>query len=406
MTLFGARIRPLLYLGALAVLAGPGAQTPLAAQTPTAKAAKRLRAGWELSQFTWVKLVPAEAGAAGSQHPIALDFQALSTQLGAIRLMRPDGVEPLFSDDELNNLRKPLCEAFAAARPDEDVLVLSTNRRSNDPMKEPKAITARMFWREDALQVIVHDARLAFFLHYRTTGLMPDFVFGSRNTPGEPRIQLPGGGNPREDWVQVSLAPGAVAATLAASRPPAPVPPAPAPPVDRSAFLPPPVVARAAAPAATSAAARNAAPAAAKAATSAAVPAAATSATLAAAQATAPSATLAAAPAAAPSATPAAAPAALRAANPAAPPAPLSAAAPAAVLGAAKAAAPVTATAAGQAASSAATSAAAPAAAPTGEAARFAAWQRRLRALKQLRSEDLITEAEYQQKCQQLLNEL
>jgi hypothetical protein len=47
--------------------------------------------------------------------------------------------------------------------------------------------------------------------------------------------------------------------------------------------------------------------------------------------------------------------------------------------------------------------------APAADAAaadRFAAWQRRLRALKQLRSEDLITEAEYQQKCQQLLNEL
>ena len=245
MTLFGPRIRPLLCLGALAVLAGPGAQAPLAAQIPTAKTAKRFRTGWEISQFTWVKLVPAEAGAAGSQHPVALDFQALSTQLGAIRLVLPDGEEPLFSADELNNLRKPLCEAFAAARPDEDVLVLSTNRRGNDLMKEPAAITARMFWHDQVLQVIVHDARFAFFVQYRTTGRMPDFMFGSRDTPGEPRIQLPGGDHPqetREDWVRVSLEPGAVAATLAASRPPAPV--------QAASAVPAPVVEPAPAPAA------------------------------------------------------------------------------------------------------------------------------------------------------------
>lgn len=382
MTLFGPCIRPLLCLGAMAVLAGPGAQSPLAAQTPTAKAAKRLRSGWEISQFTWVKLVPAEAGAAGSQHPVALDFQALSTQLGAIQLVLPDGVEPLFSADELNNLRKPICEAFAAARPDEDVLVLSTNRRSNDPMKEPVAVTARMFWRDEALQVIIHDARLAFFGQYRANGRMPDFVFGGRDTPGASRIQLPGGSNPREDWVQVSLAPGAVAATLAASRP-APVPAAPAAPVDRSAFMPPPVVAPAAVSAPAKAASRPAAAAAATAAPTAAAPASAAPA----------SAAAAAPPATAAAATPSAATASAAAAA--------SAATPAAGAAAATAAAP--------AAAPAAYPAAAPAVAPAADAAaadRFAAWQRRLRALKQLRSEDLITEAEYQQKCQQLLNEL
>jgi hypothetical protein len=389
MTLFGPCIRPLLCLGAMAVLAGPGAQSPLAAQIPTAKAAKRPRSGWEISQFTWVKLVPAEAGAAGSQHPVAMDFQALSTQLGAIRLVLPDGVEPLFSADELNNLRKPICEAFAAARPDEDVLVLSTNRRSNDPMQEPVAITARMFWRDEALQVIIHDARLAFFVQYRANGRMPDFVFGSRDTPGEPRIQLPGGSNPRADWVQVSLSPGAVAATLAASRP-TPMPAAPAAPVDRSAFLPPPVVAPAAVSAPATAASRPAATAAASAAATA-VPGAAAPAV--------PTAV-------APASTGAVAPAATAAAaTPNAPPASATAAAPAATAAAGEAAAP----AATPAAAAAAAPAAAPAVAPAADAAaadHFAAWQRRLRALKQLRSEDLITEAEYQQKCQQLLNEL
>jgi hypothetical protein len=232
-------------------------------------------------------------------------------------------------------------------------------------MQEPVAITARMFWRDEALQVIIHDARLAFFVQYRANGRMPDFVFGSRDTPGEPRIQLPGGSNPREDWVQVSLSPGAVAATLAASRP-TPVPAAPAAPVDRSAFLPPPVVAPAAVSAPATAASRPAATAAASAAATA-VPG-----------------------------------AAARAVPTAAAPASAGAAAPAATT----AAATPTAT---PAAAAAAAPAAAPAVAPAADAAaadRFAAWQRRLRALKQLRSEDLITEAEYQQKCQQLLNEL
>jgi len=254
MELLGQRFRPLLCLGLLALLAGPAAPFAQARAVP-AKAAKDKRKTWDLSEFTWIRLVPKEAGAPANHHPAALDFALLSARLGSIKVDLPGGTEPLFGPDELNDLRKPLCQAFAAAGPDEDLILMSTNRRGGGVLQEPLAITARLFWQDDRLNLILHDARLAFFINYRISGHKPDFLFGSRATAGDVQLQCPRAASPRPDWLVMDMTPDAPV--------PAPAPVAAAP-MPEPAAVPAPALllvpaAAAPAPAASAAVARDAA---------------------------------------------------------------------------------------------------------------------------------------------------
>lgn len=244
MELFGHRVRPLLCLGALAFLAmGPGGPCALQAQAVKAKGHRK---EWQLTEFTWVKLVPKEDGAAANDQPATVGFETLAAQLEGVRVVLADREEPLFGKDELNDLRKPLSQALAEAGPEEDLLLVSTSRRGANILHEPVAITARLFWKDDGLNLILHDARFPFFASYRVTGHRPDFVFGSRTAAGEVQLQCPGARSDRADWLVLPLPP-APAPQPAPVPPPPPVPrPVPAP---QPAPAPQPVPAAAAAPA-------------------------------------------------------------------------------------------------------------------------------------------------------------
>lgn len=167
--------------------------------------AKPHRQQWKLSEFTWVKLVPKEDGAPGNDHPVSLGAEFFTNQLGAIHVAAPAEASPLFAKDELAALRTPLREAFSLARPDEDLLLLSTSRRGASFLVAPNAVTARLFWQGNALQIIVHDARFEFMDRYRTTQVAPIFTFGSRSAAGEVQLQCPGALVQRSDWLAFPL---------------------------------------------------------------------------------------------------------------------------------------------------------------------------------------------------------
>ncbi len=221
MKLLGHRIRP--WLCTAVLVAAPAAWT--------AQAPKPHPQVWKLSGHTWVKLVPREAGAPANDHPVALDASSLAVQLGSIRIMGPSAEDPLFDNDEVINLSEPLRKAFAVAAPGEDLLLLSTNRRGTENlMKLPRAVTMRLFWRDGAMQVIVHDARFDFL----ASDDEPTFTFGSRTAPGAVQLRSARAANVRADWLafQAQAALPAPAAPAAA--------PVPLPPVPAEATVPPP----------------------------------------------------------------------------------------------------------------------------------------------------------------------
>jgi len=79
-----AALALMLVLGSLPPLAGPGGT----------------RRTWELSQYTWIKRVPAEKGAPANGHPLQVDAGTLAQALGLVHVISGSMEESLFDPTE------------------------------------------------------------------------------------------------------------------------------------------------------------------------------------------------------------------------------------------------------------------------------------------------------------------
>ncbi|MBX3619171.1 MAG: SHOCT domain-containing protein [Rhizobacter sp.] len=197
--------------------------------TTAAAAAESAQRLWQIGEFTAIRLVPREEGAEPTQHPAAVPPEQLRQMLASVRVMLRGKSEALFTADELNELVEPLAQALAAATPADDLLLLSTSRRSEVLLAPKSGLTARLFVQANALNLIVHDARLEFMGAWIGTRIPPKFTYGSRKAASGVQLQSATGASRRADWLALPLA-----ATSAAPAPvamPAAMPaPAPAPP--------------------------------------------------------------------------------------------------------------------------------------------------------------------------------
>lgn len=182
------------------------------------------RTQWNLGEFSYVKLVPAEPGAPPNAQPVTLAPSSLAALLSSVRATLEGKRVPLFYKGEVADLAPALSEALAQAGPDQDVVLVSTSRRGHYFMRA-EGLTARVFVRDGALNLLVHDARFAFMDAWLESGTLPTFVFGSRTQPGDADLQAPGAQRVRPDWLVLPLAPAAAALPPAA----APTSAAPAP---------------------------------------------------------------------------------------------------------------------------------------------------------------------------------
>lgn len=209
---------------------------------------------WKFAEYSGVRLVPREAGAVPNGHPRTLAPEPLRQALAAINWVDRDGEKkPLFGAGELADLAPALVRAFAAATPEQDVLLLSTSRRDGNVLTIPLSITARLFVQDEALQLIVQDARTDFFGGYRASGIVPRLTFGSRATGSATTLQADGLTLRRRDWIALAAsAPTAPPPVVAPAAAPAPIvaPVAPAAPVVAAPAAALPVPAPAPAPAA------------------------------------------------------------------------------------------------------------------------------------------------------------
>lgn len=200
---------------------------------------------WQLANFTWVKRVPAEAGAPPNAQPAAIPPAALQALLAPVQATLDGPAIALFAPDELKALAPALSEAFALAQPGEDLILLSSHKRGGGFLAPALGLTARLFLREGALHLLVQEARLAFMDRYAAERTLPTFTYGTRTAASATRLQAPGATRLRADWLALPLAavqatPVApiAAAPAVASGPgpaPAPAPAAPTAPAPRDA---------------------------------------------------------------------------------------------------------------------------------------------------------------------------
>ena len=162
------------------------------------------RRSWTLREFTAIRLVPRESGAAPNQHPAQVDPELLRQQLAQIRFDVGSGTQALFAADEVSELAGPLAEALSNAGPEDDLLLLSSSRRGGGLFSPPLAVTARLFIQEGQLQLLVNDARYEFFNEYKGSGRPPQFTFGSRAKAGTASLRSAAGSSQRPDWVALA----------------------------------------------------------------------------------------------------------------------------------------------------------------------------------------------------------
>ncbi|MFC4157732.1 SHOCT domain-containing protein [Chitinimonas lacunae] len=196
--------------------------------------------------FEYVKL---EAVNAANQQPVSISPEQVSWLLGAFQRKTRDSVAPLFDNDQLERIAKPLARALAQAKPSDDILFASTYRAYKLFFTPRVANSGRLFVENGRLNLILGACEAEFEGMYRATGVLRPFAAGSRMKPAKLDCELvagPGAAfvNQRADWLAIDLS---------QANQPAPAHP--------TTILPTPaVVVPPAAPAATPAAAVPAAP--------------------------------------------------------------------------------------------------------------------------------------------------
>jgi hypothetical protein len=204
----------------------------LFALTPAAsRAAEPPQAQWQLATFTWVKRVPAEPGAPSNTHPAPVSPEALRSLLAPVQVRVDRKDVPLFSRDELKELTPVLGEALALAQPGEGLILLSTCRHGGGFMDPTEGLTARLFVKDGALNLLVHDARLEFLVAYQAMNVPPTFVYGSRAKASAEVLSAPGATRLRPDWLALPLAAATTPVAAPAPVAAAPALPQPAPKV-------------------------------------------------------------------------------------------------------------------------------------------------------------------------------
>lgn len=181
------------------------------------------RREWSIGEFTAVRLQPQEPGAAPNAHPATVPVDWLKQVLASITITVNNREERLLDNDEVAELAVPISQALSLARPQDDVLLLSTSKRDAGLLGTAYGVTARLFVQGGALQFIAHDTRLDFVHAYRGSRIVPDFVFGSRTEQSKAVLKTSVGSQPRADWVAFRLGAPAAAAPAPATAPAAPV---------------------------------------------------------------------------------------------------------------------------------------------------------------------------------------
>ena len=170
---------------------------------------------WDISAFAWLRLVPKEKGAADNEHPVKVDAGTLAKLLAPIITRTPEGEEPLFDASELAVLTKYMESALALADPGEDLLLFSGNKRNHGMFSSPLAVVARLYVKDGALNIIVHDTRLEVLCCHLGRFDQWGLETGSRTKATQEVIKHADAHAHRTDWLAIPVPPPAPAVLAA-----------------------------------------------------------------------------------------------------------------------------------------------------------------------------------------------
>ncbi|HEU0199279.1 MAG TPA: SHOCT domain-containing protein [Burkholderiaceae bacterium] len=160
------------------------------------------------ARFAFVRIEQREPGADLNQHPAQIEPARLRALLE--RLQLPDKAEPLFAQPDLEEIVPPLASALAKATPEQDVSFAVSGRYGFiGPLAARVVTTARVFRRDDRLNVIVGLVRSEFENQFRATGYLVPFEPGRRakpvDTAARVSVQSGAGDTRRADWAVLAL---------------------------------------------------------------------------------------------------------------------------------------------------------------------------------------------------------
>ena len=217
-----------------ATLAQPDVGTPPGGQPihilPTSTD-KRVVATVYSGRYSWVRIETSESGSPPNQHPATVAPGELRTLLEQVQWV--DENEALFSTKQLDEISAPLATALGRANAEQDVsFAVSDQFGFFGSLAQRAVTTARVFYREGQLQLIVGLARRNFESQFRATGLLIAFEPGQRAQPVDRYVKLsvPAGRGRvvRADWVALDVGGSAAArAPVGATVPSVPAPQAP-----------------------------------------------------------------------------------------------------------------------------------------------------------------------------------
>ncbi len=171
---------------------------------------------WDGAEYGYVRIEEAEPSAqASNDHPIAFTPQQIRTAFSELQIQRGEKEpKPIFTEQGLNEIAEPIATGLTQAQPDQDVTFAVTGKQGQGVFNlfgERLVTSGRVFYQDGQLNLILGAVQREFEDTLRATGILRNFIPGSRNGPiSSTKLKLqPVKGvqyasAEREDWLQMT----------------------------------------------------------------------------------------------------------------------------------------------------------------------------------------------------------
>ncbi len=141
---------------------------------------------WNDAEYGYVHIEKAVDAQEPNDHPIAFTSEQIQLALSELQFQQGEKKpKPLFTEAELKDISGPIAEGLARAEPDQDITFAATGRPGGvlNLLTERSVTTGRVFYKDDQLNIVFGLIREPFEDQFRATGVLRPFIPGSRQGP-------------------------------------------------------------------------------------------------------------------------------------------------------------------------------------------------------------------------------
>jgi hypothetical protein len=143
---------------------------------------------WSDAENGYVHIEKAVDAQEPNNHPIAFTSEQIQLALSELQFQQGEKKpKPLFTEGELKDISGPIAEGLARAEPNQDITFAATGRPGGvlNLLTERSVTTGRVFYKDDQLNIVFGLIREPFEDQFRATGVLRPFTPGSRQAPLE-----------------------------------------------------------------------------------------------------------------------------------------------------------------------------------------------------------------------------